>query len=179
MSAVSTYAQALFGATREREELEETLENLKEFVDALHESEELRSFFYGVQIPEGQKRRAIDSLTEGMTSSTTNFLKVLVDNGRTEILEEVLPRYEDLVTEYQGKVEVEFVTAIELSDETLDRVRSRLGEILDGREVVLETNVDSDLVGGAVFRFGETRIDGSVRGRLQGLRETMLERGSV
>ncbi len=179
MSAVSTYAQALFGATREREELEETLENLKEFVDALHESEELRSFFYGVQIPEGQKRRAIDSLTEGMTTSTTNFLKVLVDNGRTEILEEVLPRYEDLVTEYQGKVEVEFVTAIELSDETLDRVRSRLGEILDGREVVLETNVDSDLVGGAVFRFGETRIDGSVRGRLQGLRETMLERGSV
>jgi F-type H+-transporting ATPase subunit delta len=179
LSAVSTYAQALFGATREREELEETLENLKEFVDALHESEELRSFFYGEQIPEGQKRRAIDSLTEGMTSSTTNFLKVLVDNGRTEILEEVLPRYEDLVTEYQGKVEVEFVTAIELSDETLDRVRSRLGEILDGREVVLETNVDSDLVGGAVFRFGETRIDGSVRGRLQGLRETMLERGSV
>jgi F-type H+-transporting ATPase subunit delta len=179
LSAVSTYAQALFGATREREELEETLENLKEFVDALHESEELRSFFYGVQIPEGQKRRAIDALTEEMTSSTTNFLKVLVDNGRTEILEEVLPRYEDLVTEYQGKVEVEFVTAIELSDETLDRVRSRLGEILDGREVVLETNVDSDLVGGAVFRFGETRIDGSVRGRLQGLRETMLERGSV
>lgn len=179
MSAVSTYAQALFGATREREELEETLENLKEFVDALHESEELRSFFYGVQIPEGQKRRAIDALTEEMTSSTTNFLKVLVDNGRTEILEEVLPRYEDLVTEYQGKVEVQFVTAIELSDETLDRVRSRLGEILDGREVVLETNVDSDLVGGAVFRFGETRIDGSVRGRLQGLRETMLERGSV
>ena len=179
MSAVSTYAQALFGATREREELEETLENLKEFVDALHESEELRSFFYGVQIPEGQKRRAIDALTEEMTSSTTNFLKVLVDNGRTEILEEVLPRYEDLVTEYQGKVEVEFVTAIELSDETLDQVRSRLGEILDGREVVLETIVDSDLVGGAVVRFGETRIDGSVRGRLQGLRETMLERGSV
>ena len=179
MSAVSTYAQALFGATREREELEKTLENLKEFVDALHESEELRSFFYGVQIPEGQKRRAIDALTEEMTSSTTNFLKVLVDNGRTEILEEVLPRYEDLVKEYQGKVEVEFVTAIELSDETLNRVRSRLGEILDGREVVLETSVDSDLVGGAVFRFGETRIDGSVRGRLQGLRETMLERGSV
>ena len=179
MSAVSTYAQALFGATRESEELEETVENLKEFVDALHESDELRSFFYGVQIPEGQKRRAIDALTEEMTSSTTNFLKVLVDNGRTEILEEVLPRYEELVKEYQGKVEVEFVTAIELSDETLDRVRSRLGEILDGREVVLETNVDSDLVGGAVFRFGETRIDGSVRGRLQGLRETMLERGSV
>lgn len=179
MSAVSTYAQALFGAAREREELQETLDNLEEFVNALHESEELRSFFYGAQIPEGQKRKAIDALTEEMSASTTNFLKVLIDNGRMEILEEAVVRYEDLVKEHQGKVEVEFVTAVELSDETLERVRSRLGEILDGREVVLETNVDSDLVGGAVFEFGETRIDGSVRGRLQGLRETMLERGSV
>jgi F-type H+-transporting ATPase subunit delta len=179
LSAVSTYAQALFEAAREREELEETLENLKEFVSALYESEELKSFFYGTQIPESQKRRAIDGLTEEMTTSTRNFLKVLTDNGRVEILEEVVPRYEDHVKEYQGKVEVELTTAVELSDGMLDRVKSRLGEILDGREVVLETNVDSGLVGGAVFRFGERRIDGSVRGRLQGLRDTMLERGSV
>jgi F-type H+-transporting ATPase subunit delta len=179
LSAVSTYAQALFEAARDREELEETLENLKKFVSALYESEELKSFFYGTQIPESQKRRAIDGLTEEMTTSTRNFLKVLTDNGRVEILEEVVPRYEDLVKEYQGKVEVELTTAVEFSDGMLDRVKSRLGEILDGREVVLETNVDSGLVGGAVFRFGERRIDGSVRGRLQGLRDTMLERGSV
>ena len=178
MSAVSTYAQALFEAAREREELEETLENLKEFADALHESEELRSFFYGVQIPEGQKRRAIEALTEEM-SSTTNFLKVLVDNGRTEILEEVVPRYEDLVEEHLGRVEVELATAVELSDETLERVRSRLGEVLNGREVMLETHVDPNLLGGAVFRVDERQIDGSLRGRLQGLRETMLERGGV
>ncbi|MDQ3942808.1 MAG: ATP synthase F1 subunit delta [Actinomycetota bacterium] len=179
MSAVSAYAEALFEAAHEREELEETLEGLREFVDALHESEELREFFYGPQIPESQKRRAIDALTEDMSTSTTNFLKVLTDNGRAEILEDVVVRYEDLVKEHQGKVEVELTTAVELSDEMLDRVRSRLGEILDGREVVLETDVDPDLVGGAVFWIGERRIDGSVRGQLQGLREKMLERGVV
>ena len=179
MSAVSTYAQALFEAAREHEELEETLEGLKEFVDALHESEELREFFYGPQIPESQKRRAIDALTEEMSTSTTNFLKVLTDNGRAEILEDAVVRYEDLVKEHQGKVDVELTTAVELSDEMLDRVKSRLGEILDGREIVLETNVDPDLVGGAVFWIGEKRIDGSVRAQLQGLREKMLERGIV
>ncbi len=179
MSASSTYAQALFEAALEREELEETLENLKEFVHALHENEELREFYYGPQIPESQKRRAIDALTENMTTSTRNFLKVLVDNDRTEILEEVVPRYEDLVREHQGKVEVELTTAVELSEELLERVKSRLGKILDGREVELETSVDTNLVGGAVFRVGERRIDGSVRGQLQGLREKMLERGTV
>lgn len=179
MSAVSTYAQALFEAALERDELEETLEDLKEFVNVLHESEELREFYYGPQIPESQKRRAIDALTEGWSTSLRNFLKVLIDNDRQEILEEVVPRFEDLVREHQGKVEVELTTAVELSDETLDQVRDRLGTILDGREVELETNVDSNLVGGAVFRVGERRIDGSVRGQLRGLRETMLERGVI
>jgi F-type H+-transporting ATPase subunit delta len=179
LSAVSTYAHALFEAAREREELEETLENLKGFVDVLHESDELREFFYGTHIPESQKRRAIDALTEEMSASTRNFLKVLIDNGRVEILEDVVPRYEDLVEECQGKVEVELTTAVELSDEMLDRLKSRLGEMLDGREVMLETNVNPDLVGGAIFRVGERQVDASVRGQLQGLREEMLERGAA
>ena len=179
MSAVSTYAEALFEAARERDELEEVFSDLQEFVTALHESEELRLFFYGGQIPERQKRRALDGLTEGMKTSTTNFLKVLVDNGREEILEEVLSRYEQLVKEHLGRVEVEVTTAVELSEEQLDRLKERLERVLEGREVILETNVDEDLIGGAVFRFGGRLMDSSIRGRLESLREGMLERSVV
>ena len=179
MSAVSTYAEALFEAAREREELEEVLGDLQEFVEALHESEELRLFFYGGQIPEREKRRAIDALTEDMSLSTRNFLKILSDNGREEILEEVLVRYEELVKEHLGKVEVEVTTAVELSEEELERVRERLGKMLEGREVILHTGVDPNILGGAVFRFGGRMVDSSVRGRLQGLREEMLERSVV
>jgi F-type H+-transporting ATPase subunit delta len=179
LSAVSTYAEALFGAARERDELEEVLSDLREFVEVLHESEELRLFFYGGQIPERQKRRALDGLTEGMKASTTNFLKVLVDNGREEILEEVLARYEQLVKEHLGRVEVEVTTAIELSDEQLDRLKERLGGVLEGREIILEANVAPDLLGGAVFRFGGRLMDGSIRGRLESLREGMLERSVI
>jgi F-type H+-transporting ATPase subunit delta len=179
LSAVSTYAEALFEAARERDELEEALEELKDFANALEESEELRLFFYGGQIPEREKRRAIDALTEGMSLSTRNFLKVLSDNGREEILEEVLLRYEELVKEHLGRVEVEVTTAVELTDEELDRMKERLGRSLEGREVTLQTSVDPDVLGGAVFRFGGRMVDSSVRGRLQGLREEMLERGVV
>jgi F-type H+-transporting ATPase subunit delta len=179
LSAVSTYAGALFEAARERDELEEVLSELGEFVAALHESEELRLFYYGGQIPERQKRRAIDGLTEGMKTLTTNFLKVLVDNGREEILEEVLGRYEQLVKEHLRKIEVGVTTAVELSQNQLDRVRERLGRVLEGREVILDTNVDPELIGGAVFRFGGRMMDGSIRGRLESLREGMLERSVV
>ncbi len=179
MSAVSTYAEALFGAARERDELEEVLSDLKEFTGALHDSEELRLFFYGGQIPERQKRRALDGLTEGMKTSTTNFLKVLVDNGREDILEEVLARYEELVKEHLGKIEVEVTTALELSEEQRERLKERLRDVLEGREIILEANVNPDLVGGAVFRYGGRMMDGSIRGRLESLREGMLERSVV
>ncbi len=179
MSAVSTYAEALFEAAREREELEEVVDDLQEFVDALRENEELRLFFYGGQVPEREKRRAIDALTEDMALSARNFLKVLSDNGREEILEEVLVRYEDLVKEHLGRVEVEVTTAVELSEEELDRIRERLGSVLEGREVILQTRVDPDLLGGAVFRFGGRMVDSSVRGQLASLREEMLERSVV
>ena len=179
MSAVSTYAEALFEAARERDELEEVLSDLEEFTGALHDSEELRLFFYGGQVPERQKRRALDGLTEGMKTSTTNFLKVLVDNGREEILEEALARYEELVKEHLGKIEVEVSTAVELSEEQREKLRERLGEVLEGREVLLETNVDPSLIGGAVFRYRGRMMDGSIRGRLESLREGMLERSVV
>jgi F-type H+-transporting ATPase subunit delta len=177
LSAVSTYAEALFEAARERDELEEVLEELKEFETALEESEELRLFYYGSQISEREKRRAIDALTEGMTLTTRNFLKVLSDNGREEIFEELLLRYEELVKEYLGKVEVAVTTAVELSEDQLDRMRERLGRSLEGHEVILQTSVGPNILGGAVFRYGGRMIDSSVRGHLASLREEMLERG--
>jgi F-type H+-transporting ATPase subunit delta len=179
LSAVSTYAEALFEAASDHDELEGTLGDLEDFFAALEESEELRLFFYGGQVPEREKRRAIDALTEGMTLSARNFLKVLSDNGREEILEEVLLRYEELVKEHLGRVEVEVTTAVELSDEEVSRLQKRLGRLLEGREVILDTSVDPDILGGAVFRFGGRMVDSSVRGQLLSLREEMLERSVV
>lgn len=177
MSAASTYAEALFGAARERDELEQTLEDLKGFMESLGENEELRLFYHSTQIPEKQKRQAIDGLAERMTGSSRNFLKVLSDNDRTEMFEDVVRNYEVLVEEHLKRVEVQLVTAVEVSDETLGRIQERLGRILEGREVLLQKSVDPDLIGGAVFKFGGKRVDGSVRGQLDGLRDKMLERG--
>lgn len=179
MSAVSTYAEALFAAAREREELEDALSELKEFGGALEEVEELREFFFSPQITEREKRQALDKLTEDMTTSTSNFLKVLSDNGRNEIFPDVLRRYEELVEDHFDRVEVEVITAVELSEQMQERVKERLGKILDGREVLLETRVDPDIMGGAVFRFGGILIDSSIRGRLNGLRQEMIERSVV
>ena len=116
---------------------------------------------------ERQKRRALDGLTEGMKTSTTNFLKVLVDNGR-EDLEEVLAG-----SDRQGaprKIEVEVTTAVDLSDDQLDSSKngSETSSKLRNR---LETN--PDLSGAPSSGSGNRLIS---RGRARSLREGMLER---
>lgn len=179
MSAVSTYAQALFEAAKECDELERTLEDVRGFDAAVTENEELRLFYTGGQVAEAQRRKAIDGITENMTATARNFLKVLSDNDRAESLHEVVLRYEELVKEHLGKVEVRVTTAVELSDESREKLRERLAGMLAGKEVILEMSVNPDLLGGAVFRFGGTMFDGSVRGRLTSLREEMLERSVV
>ncbi len=179
MSASATYADALFEAARERDELEGVLQDLQDFAGSMEESDELRLFYFSTQIAEREKRRAIDVLTENMHLSTRNFLKILSDNGRAEMLEDVIRRYEQLVEEHLGRVEVQLVTAVEMSDEGLGRLKDRLGKILEGREVVLETSVNPEILGGAVFRFDGSMVDGSVRGQLASLRENMTERGVV
>ncbi len=94
-------------------------------------------------------------------------------------MEEVLARYEELVKEHLGRIEVEVTTAVELSEEQRDRLKERLADVLEGREILLETNVNPGLIGGAVFRYGGRMMDGSIRGRLESLREGMLERSVV
>jgi F-type H+-transporting ATPase subunit delta len=179
VSVVSTYADALFRAALEQGNLEETLEDLQGFVGATRENEELRRFYYYAQISASQKRQVLDQLTEGMQQTSRNFLKVLADNDREEELPEIVLRYEELVKEHLGRVEVELTTAFELPAETLERVKERIRSILDRREVVLENRVDRNILGGAVFRFGGLMLDGSVRGQLDALRDKMLERGVV
>ena len=65
------------------------------------------------------------------------------------------------------------------SSRTSGSLKERLERVLEGREVILETIVDPELIGGAVFQFGGRMMDGSIRGRLESLREGMLERSVV
>ena len=153
MSAVSTYAEALFEAARERDELEEVLSDLEEFVAALHESEELRLFYYGGQIPEIQKRRAIDGLTEGMKTQATNFLKVLVDNGREEILEDARKQADAQRERTKKEAREEGDKIIQRAREEIDReresavreVRREVADmVIQASEQVLGRSVDQD-----------------------------------
>ncbi len=106
------------------------------------------------------------------------FLLVLNGKGRLGRIADIVAAYDELLNERFGKVEVDVYTVDgRLDDAQLsllsEKIRTRLG-----KEPVFHQYADPSLIGGLVLRVGDQLIDGSVRGRLRGLRESILEGGS-
>ena len=115
--------------------------------------------------PAGEGRRARRSCSAAPTSSSRNFLLLLVEKGRVGQLEEIAREFERLVAAEEGLLEVELTTAFELS--TSEAARHRRADRAGVRPARSRrrARVDPDLIGGLVLQAGSLRVDASVRGR--------------
>ncbi len=114
----------------------------------------------------------IDVCSEELDSKGQNFIRLLAENKRLQLLPEVSALFENLKAIQEKSVDVEITTAFEISSDVSDKLAQALKSRLQ-REINLATNVDADLIGGAVIRAGDTVIDSSVRGKLTKLAESL------
>ena len=109
----------------------------------------------------------------GTDSRGRNFLRLLLENGRVSVLPEISEHFEMLKAQVENTVDVTVTSAAPLSDARKSEITSALKRRL-GRKVRLETEIDENLIGGAVIRAGDVVIDGSVRSRLEGLANALI-----
>lgn len=107
-------------------------------------------------------------LLNGQDQKGTNFLKLVIENDRVSVLPEIAANFELLKAETENVVEATVTAASALDESELAQIQSALSEKL-GQRVTLSTEIDQDLIGGAVIRAGDFVIDGSVRARLEKL----------
>ena len=99
-------------------------------------------------------------------------MRVLAENRRLQLLPQIYQQFEVLKANREKTVEVNVVSATEISTEQQNKLASALSAKLE-REVNMQVSVDDSLIGGAVVRAGDTVIDGSIRGRLAKLAEAL------
>ena len=114
-----------------------------------------------------------ESFFSGTNDRGTNFLKLLLEYGRLDVLPEIRERVEVLKADAENRIEVNVKSATELSDSQIREIQSALKSKL-GREINLSTEMDKNLLGGAVIRAGDIVIDGSVRAKLQSLANALI-----
>ena len=122
--------------------------------------------------PEVKAHRLIDVVRDEIDDRCRRFVHVLADNHRLDLLPEIAAQYEALKAEAEKTLDVEITAAVELSDRQVDAYTHALRRHFD-QDVNVSVAIDASLVGGAVIRAGDTVIDGSVRGRLTRLVESL------
>jgi F-type H+-transporting ATPase subunit delta len=168
------YARALFDAAKEKERLSQVHEELSDFVQATREVPELRALLENPEIDHRTKQAALEELLSGGEELVRNFLLVLVEKGRAPQLEEIAREFDALVAAEERRLEVELTTAYELSDAEAKEILSQI-ESQSGRQVEATRRVDPGIIGGFVLQAGSMRVDASIRGRFERLRQ-VLER---
>jgi F-type H+-transporting ATPase subunit delta len=115
----------------------------------------------------------ISILSGRLDGQAENFVRVLAQNNRLDLLTEIRAQFEALKNEREGVVEAEVQSAFELSDAQLTDLVQRL-EKKTGRKVRAKVSVDRELIGGVKVVLGDKVIDGSARAQLGAL-ETALK----
>jgi len=148
---------------------------LSDFLATWNGSSELRAFFTNPAIAAAQKVAFLDTLNSrmGMQKELRNLIAVLIDNGRIGHVAEVAQVYRRQLQERLGIYPAEIVTARELSPEERESLLAGIARLAGGR-IEPSFKLDRAILGGTVVRIGSTVYDGSVRGRLERLKEKLM-----
>jgi F-type H+-transporting ATPase subunit delta len=138
--------------------------------EAVNSHDELRALLQNPEIESDAKADLLARLAQGADPEVINFLRLLAEKGRAGELAEIVDELDTLVAAEERILDVELTTATELSDADFDRILGSIEEA-SGRKVQATRKVDTDLIGGIVLQAGSMRLDASVRGRLDRLRQ--------
>jgi F-type H+-transporting ATPase subunit delta len=170
---IDGYANAIFEIAKAEGNLETVEDELFQFSQLFQGNDQLREKLTDQSLPV-EKRQAIveDLLGQKASPLTVNLISFLVGSGRAGELPEIINRLVERAAAERRHEVGEVRTAIPLDDEQ----RRRLTEALEratGKKIELKVIVDPSVVGGIVARVGDTVIDGSIRHRLEQLREAL------
>ena len=149
-------------------------EALADFAAAAAESPELRAVLRNPQLEPGAKGAILADLAGDDEPLFTHFLLVVAEKGRAGELEDIAKEFERLVAREERRLTVELTTARELSETETETILKQI-EHAAGRKVEATQKVDPELVGGIVLQAGSLRVDASVRGRLERLRNELVK----
>jgi len=177
------YAQAVFDVAQEQNALTELSESLAA-ARVLLEDGQVAAFLATPTLSDAERLEFLQglfanavgegSVFAGGSQHGTNFFRLLLENGRVVALPEIADQFDALKAKVENSVDAVITSAAPLSDEQQRAMADSLKAKL-GRDVNVTTEIDENLIGGAVIRAGDVVIDGSLRARLDGLANALIK----
>jgi F-type H+-transporting ATPase subunit delta len=168
---IGGYAAALLAVARAEGDVEGIADELFRVAQAFSRSDDLRETLSDPRVPIERKLSVVSDLLGSRASDTTvSLVEMLVSTGRIRDFSAITAEMTELAAAAEDEVVAEVRSAIPLDEATIARLAEQLASAT-GKAVSVRTIVDPAVIGGIVARVGDTVFDGSVRSRLQELRE--------
>ena len=168
------YAQALIELMNTIQEQESVLNELMVIDESISKVSQAKDVFETPVISKDTKKELIKKLFQGkINQKLLNFLFILVDNQRFSILSSIKEHFQKLVNKSKGITFAEVSSACELDKNAMDNLKKHLEQLLGEENISIETKTDSSLIGGVKVKINDLVYDGSVKGRLEGLKRKL------
>jgi F-type H+-transporting ATPase subunit delta len=173
------YAEALLNAAEKRQDADAVADQLDSLIDDVFKADsEFEKFLASGAVGRNQKAELLRRLFGQRAGELfLNFLMVLNDHERLDLLRPIRHAFRDLRDERARRMRVRVRSAVPLAEDQRQRLVRELHETFH-LEPVLEPEVDPALLGGMVVRVGDWVYDASIRTRLQTIRNQIIARSS-
>jgi F-type H+-transporting ATPase subunit delta len=168
------YAEALFRVVLAEGELDRVEDELYRFGKLLESNHELKQALSDQSIDRPQRTRVLEELlSDKVLPHTLGLLMFIVNQGRARQLPQILEQVSELAAQARNRVVGEVRSAVPLDDRQRDELARALSKAT-GKDVEVKVIVDPSLIGGVVATVGDTVIDGTVKRRLEEMREQVV-----
>ena len=169
------YAIALYEVAEENGKVDEYIENLKLICELMENDEDFYKFIKNPQVGTRNKKRAFISIFKNrIDEDLLSFLLILIEKERILHLKEKLNEMEKIVLERDNILKGIVKTTFPLSDEQYKLLIEAL-EKKYNKKIILERIIDPDILGSIYVKIGDIVIDGTVKFKMDKLKELMLE----
>jgi F-type H+-transporting ATPase subunit delta len=166
------YAKAMFAIARDADELAAYSEQIKLLAALLNEPA-LAALIGHPRVAAADLAAVINDVAgDNFSQPTQDFVKVLADNGRLPLGNDIAQQFEDLRATAENVLQIDVRTAMPLTDQQQNELKRSLAKRF-GADIELGTRVDESLLAGVIVRAGDQVIDASARGHLQRLAQSM------
>ncbi len=169
--AASRYAKAILSLAVEKNEAAAVNEDMKNVMVTISKSKDLQNFLTSPLINSKKRKAGLGEVFKGSNALTHGLFDLLVDNNRSEILQDVAMSYVVLFEEMNKREIATVTTAVEITPELEKKVLAKAKE-LAGKEITLQKKIDPTIIGGFVLRVGDKEINASVQNKFGELKRT-------
>ncbi len=168
------YAGALFEIGTEKGILSQ-IEDEFELIIELVSDPDLMFFLDAPVISQEAKKSFVEKIFSGkLSDEIIGFLKVLIDNDRQSLINDIYSSLIELIDESNNRQRVKVKSSVKLEDNTLKLIKSTITEKL-GKEIIVDEEVDEAIIGGVIIEIDDRVIDGSIANNLKNMRDRLLK----